>query len=65
MKQKGGFGLKEHWKSIINNNNPTKDSKQDKISMKEILYDYFFPNSTFNMFTNDSISCITYFKYFL
>jgi len=60
MKQKGGFGLKEDWKSIINNNNPTKDSKQDKISMKEILYNYFFPNSTFKMFTNDSISCITY-----
>jgi hypothetical protein len=60
MKQKGGFGLKKDWKSIIDNNTLTKDSKQDNVSMKEILYNYFFPNSTFKMFTNDSISCITY-----
>jgi len=60
MKQKGGFGLKKDWKSIIDNNTLTKDSKQDKVSMKEILYNYFFPNSTFKMFTNDSISCVTY-----
>jgi hypothetical protein len=59
MNQKGGFGLKNDWKEIVGT--PTKTTPQKKNNlMKEILYDYFFPNSTFKMFTNDSITCITY-----
>uniref|UniRef100_A0A6C0C0W1 Protein kinase domain-containing protein n=1 Tax=viral metagenome TaxID=1070528 RepID=A0A6C0C0W1_9ZZZZ len=59
MKQKGGFGLKNNWKEIVGAPRKTTPQKKNNL-MKEILYDYFFPNSTFKMFTNDSISCITY-----
>jgi len=59
MNQKGGFGLKNDWKEIVGTSKKTTPSKKNNL-MKEILYDYFFPNSTFKMFTNDSISCITY-----
>jgi hypothetical protein len=59
MNQKGGFGLKNDWKEIVGTPTKTTPSKKNYL-MKEILYDYFFPNSTFKMFTNDSISCITY-----